>query len=883
MVKLKKSKSKKNNLSWLPNYTGCVLNQLQNEESLKKLNESSFSELWEYRPTRLFWVYSDFPCSEEEDGERNRFYQSLKKNYYDKKYLLEFFKNDPEITEVIENNTKPASGVVFPCVLKGNTNKQLPSVSFSSFIVAQKAVDYNLDNVARIVKESLELDTNQQYIPEISLYLELDGKSYELAFASFLIIEHYKDLFQRIPSICCSGIINQNGEINKIDCAKEKLEAASKMGYDYIVLPESNRNDVSATENTIFIQNIFELKNWLLDLIHKDEQKIIHWLKAGGKEPTREEFNNYFKINNYISFIYQWKKNLYYVPDNIAIKRLLSIVMAYNVYLTENDSNPISINKLKLLKEFTPKNVYYSIAAYLIASKGLSERVCDWLNQELSEAIKIQGPDWALAAKQLKETDFIEILANNRTLRERYPHLICYYFKNPPELLYLLSSIKELTAKESNLIDRIHKTTTQPDNDDSMISLAYSVLNNSNEQLLFDLYSEKGTFSDQLAVLYMALRKLDTNHNPQLRKAAEKQADEIINTTVMLNKFEKKHISNLLINNSEITELTNDICNKHALKKLLKVAKEEANPCIPLHNNSNNKNHISIKKVLNKIIGFSCNPSEINVLKIINNSNIYKSEMYAFIREAISYFTGKNNRNSKAFKFHYFKGAELAEEIGLLASSQQLKKEEYDCFNALWENNKFSFRPLMWLYFLDAKCKKYILPQLQNFLMIKKNQLQEKSENGNCNTQKMLCELEFVAALFDIKELCIEFECVANKAFDEKTSLTRTEQLLVPIYLYLKKNYSIPELSKIGNYLNNSNLVLEIIKRFGNSLNNIDTLFVKNEKLSDIDQRILTNLTIDYLQNQKEVLRRFALTYISSLPELQRAINSLKQKGSLSD
>lgn len=868
MAKLKKSKdsnSEKNNQVWLPDYKGSVLKQLQNEESLKKLNGFSFSALWEYRPSRLFWLYSDCPDSNEEYLERSRFSQTLKKNYYDKAYLLEFFKDDPEILDVIETHKSPTSGVVFPCVLENNNNKQLPSVSFSSFIESKQDRQYSLARINNIIKENLNIETNRNFIPEISLYLELKGQSYELAFAVFLLIELYKDLFHHIPTICCTGIIKDNGETSKIRYAKEKFAAATKMGFDYIILPEENRNDVAATENTVFIQNIFELKNWILSLLHRKEQKITHWLKAGGETPTQEEFNNYFENNK--SSIREWQKCLFYVPDSKAFLRLSLIAKAYYLYSSKHWDNTVTKNRLKQIQEFFPRNVYYAFAAYIIATKGYSEKICDYLNEELSEAIKTQGPDWAMAAKRLKETDFAEILSDNKLVRERYPHLLCYYFKNPSELLYILASIKELTIRENNLANSICKLINKNNNDKTLMSQAYTILNHSQERLVFESSSESITFSAQLSALYIALRKLESYQKQSLRKSVEKYAKATIHASKMLNESEKKHIINLLINNSEITETTKAICQKHALKKLLNTANTNIRPDSNLNNNIKKINHI-----LSSIIGQPCIDFDISIIEIINNSKIYKEEMYSFIREAISYFMGRHKRKDLIFTINSFAGKELAENIGHLSNCKKLSKNYNSIFNDLWQKNNFSFRPLMWLYFLDTKSKNCILPELHSFLRNKKNQLQKKSANSNCNTQKLLCELEFIAALFGIKELCKNFESTAQKAFEGNVSLTRTEQLLIPVYLFIKKKHSISELSEIGDYLNNSILVLEIIKRFCNSTGNKDIIFIRNERLSDLEQRILTFLTIEYLHDQKDTLKMYALTCIHSFPELLIAI-----------
>ena len=99
----------------------------------------------------------------------------------------------------------------------------------------------------------------------------------------------------------------------------------------------------------------------------------------------------------------------------------------------------------------------------------------------------------------------------------------------------------------------------------------------------------------------------------------------------------------------------------------------------------------------------------------------------------------------------------------------------------------------------------------------------------------------------------------------------------MPIYSFLKKQHTTPALSEIGSHLNNSRLVLEIIKKFCLESSN-NNLFQKHPELSDIEQRILTLLSILALRDSPDELKKYTLSCISDLPNLVFALEIINKK-----
>ena len=321
---MKKSSSTNNSLilNWLPDifdskdkqiksFTNQILSvrqQLAKELTLSETNDSS-SEFWNSRPSRIFWLD---PEKDEElfDLERNRVLELLKYNYYDKEILLDFFKDlgDDEVIDKLSHQPNPDNNIYFPSKIKIK-DKYLPLVSFSS--VSKQTQNKNEEyfiNPIKALKKKLNINITDKYIPEISLFDKLDGKSYDLAFVAYILLDKHKHLFKSLPKLCCTGVVDENGYIKRITYAKEKLEAAKQYNFDFILFPEANKSDIEESDNVKFFNNIVDVDNWIKEIAKsKTKNRIKHWLSIGGETPTKEEFYSFFSVTRNKNLSY-WQR-----------------------------------------------------------------------------------------------------------------------------------------------------------------------------------------------------------------------------------------------------------------------------------------------------------------------------------------------------------------------------------------------------------------------------------------------------------------------------------------------------------------------------------------------------------------------------------------------
>ena len=184
----------------------------------------------------------------------------------------------------------------------------------------------------------------------------------------------------------------------------------------------------------------------------------------------------------------------------------------------------------------------------------------------------------------------------------------------------------------------------------------------------------------------------------------------------------------------------------------------------------------------------------------------------------------------------------------------------------------------MWLYFLQNDCKNCLKPELTNFLAKQHNKLLEQNDK---NTSKSECEIKFISALLDLNNFNSDFETSATNALNnikagQPVQLRRTEELLFPLYLMLKKNISPFNLTGFGSILNNSRFITEFIRLF--CMNNPNSeLFIPIRNISDIEKQILTTLSIFQLSSNKELLKIYILNNINDLPNMLIALKILHE------
>lgn len=917
------------NNNWLPNIfdsNSKIIETLEEQsysvlQQVKKENSSQNKDLyWEKRPTRIFWLDSN---KEKElyNFERSRLFKVLNNNYYNKKVLKEYFQSqyDDEALDKIQNTPKQDSGVYFPIKIKSD-NKYLPLVSFSEFAVDESAnYAYSEDSIIAL-KNKLNIEIKNFFIPKIALYEKLEGKSYNLAFVTHILFDNKKHLFKNLPSICCTGIVDEYGNIKKIDFAKEKYEAAKQMGFDYIFFPYENKNEISETENLIFFNDIIELNNWIVELANnKAKDRITHWLSIGGEIPNQSDFNSFFYItlNKGVSY---WQSFLRYNPIDEAIKKINRLQEAYNAFINNfkknNNESILTRFLLKYKNSFSSYRFYALIPELLNILKDYN-KLSDYLYKQIKEAVKCQSPDFAIATKILKNNLSIFEITENQFLREKYPQILCFYFKHPTELIYILSSIQKPTNKEIKILEIICDLLKKNCSDSQIINATLSLLNPV-YSYQFETTAESIPHSHQLALLECAIENLNINNRKkyidQIKKYSEKIFLSLENNdkdklSKLINEYKKKLNSRQL--NTQIIYKNNSkqtsIDSYDKLKNLYKRTTKESD-LGPLALNKNIYNYLkyNYSKLEDKLSTNNYRNKFLN--DFCKSLNLGK--MGDLITECISFFYGKyivrwdNPRDillltKKKFDFPF--------SIGLMCQKQPQKTKEWyfqnqypiicslikEIFN---KKEKPPLRQLMWLYLLYysynlndeyqtcyEKYKKIIVPELEKYLLSLIKSLKERSEFKR--------EFEFIASLFGICSNALSYNNFSNEAFHVQTELeinpqktiARTEQLLFPIFIFLQENkFNTANLfEKFGSQLNNARFVIEFIRIFGYD-SNVNELFRPIHGFSELEKQLFETMTIIRLDQESYfdnhyMLKNYILSNITNFTNLQFALSLIEK------
>ena len=906
-----------------------VKKQLKKELTISEINPSS--EYWNSRPSRIFWLD---PEKDEElfELERSRLLELLKYNYYDKKILLEFFKDlgDDEVIDKVSNIPSLDKNIYFPSKIKSK-NKLLPLVSFSSFSIQTKrnSEEYFIKPI-KALKKKLNINITESYIPEISLYDKLDGKSYDLAFVTFILLDNHKHLFKSLPKLCCTGVVDENGYIKRIKYAKDKLEAAKQFNFDYILFPEANKDEIEASDKVIFFNNIVDVDNWIKEIAKsKTKNRIKHWLSIGGETPTKEEFFSFFSVTRNKNLSY-WQRFLKFVPIDDAINRISKILKEYNHFASnsiciEEKNKPIEDSIFRIiqtLKLKLPKFKFYALIPELINILKDYNRVTDYLSFHIYDAIECQSPDFAIATKIIRDSHSINNISENQYLRERYPHLLCFYFNHPTELIYILTSTNNLTDKESKLLDKICDLLIKDESENTIINTALQTLN-SLWNLHFEAKSESIPHAQQLAFLTKSIENLKNKKNLNntairaINKYIEKidslikdkgkagiliesYGNKIGKTTVFLPKIEnQKNGFDVYLNLCELVnkETRNTLLNLGLNYDIYTFLKNDSTNYIQrLNFPIKSDDHLFYKK------GISYNNYKNNYFNQLCNS-LNLGKMGDLITECIAFFYGKyvvrcnNPRDlrllSQNNKF------DLPFTIGLMCQNHPEKRENYidwyfNIIKEIFNRKKTALRQLMWLYLLYytynfyndehqncfEKYKKIIIPELSEYLLSFTGKLEENSEFKR--------EFEFIGALFGIHNKKLGYNNFGNDAYhaieavsNTQKTITRTEQLLFPIFLFLsnlEERQSTDKYNKFGSQLNNSRFVLEFIRAFGISSSDLNELFKPIHGFSDIERHIFETMAIirlDIEEPDHYLLKKYILNNISDFANLNFALNIL--------
>lgn len=907
-IKLKSDQYKK--LNWLLDTTSdnSAIKQINEESNLK--NDSSFCDsYWEMRPSRIFWLEEDSPSWQEE---RSRLLKVLKCNYYDIDFIKDYFKWDEEIIELLLSKKKRLqqnSGVVFPCVNQQSTNEYQPLVSFSGYKNSNRNNKFLLKNnnsdLINLIKKSFNIPATKSYFPELLKYSDINGRSYELSLVVSILLEAHKKLFKSFPSLCCTGEVDKNGNINKIEYAKIKHEAACFMGFDYILFPESNRKDIEPTNNTVFFKNIFQLENWIKDIANPTSH-INHWLTSGGPQPSEMEFFDFFKssFEKSINPLEYCQKRLNTTPTKNALERFHSVVKHFTEYLTSGSSKDVCFPNLQKLKSVYPLDIYLAQIPLILFQNNIPSEIADYLYEQINETIESQSQDLIIATSKLNKEQFIKIIAEHRRIRIRYPHLLGFFFRNPAELLFLLSSIKDPTEKESDLLQKIIECINNNDSDDDILNWAFNILG-TDKTLEYELKAEPITNADKILLLLKVLNNFKQHADiDKIKIALEKYLYNILDK-LEIKPCDKETIKNVVFQRT-ISTSNNElkrIFNKYAFSKIYDFILE--NTELAKNSISSDNNDFSyLSSIINYIRNSTENPTKVrndpNVLALsptlqinlllknqhnLSNNRLtsyfkqillffktnYKKEMFSFIAEAIAFWTG--NKIYGLPNNLTFEKTDLPTYLGF-HKSQNINNCSKCLLNTISENEIKSIptRHLLWAYFLGSKCKNCFSSKIKDFINLKYNSLKNPSD-PYLNTTKQLCEIEFISSLLNIS-LPESNENNIYMNTTQKAELRRTDELLYPIYLMLEKQNSTIELADFGSVLNNSRFVREFIRIF--LLRKSDSeIFMPLRSLSSLEKQIISSMIIIDIKSKPELLKTYLLNNISDLPNILLAFSLL--------
>ncbi len=289
---------------------------------------------WESRPTRFFAIEPSPETIDVYQKEYNRLKKVINSNYYKKGCLENIFADYEEILELIAKPRKLLPGIVFPAVNEYEDDINYPLVSFSRYDIRSvleaiddigtKGIDKFKDSCNHIFEiiynfTSIEYRNRGMYfLPQLAYFQEIKGDSYLLSLVMQIWCEWNKNSFQKydMPSICATGIVSDNGEVLPIDKAEIKLEAAYNMGFDYVLFPKGNEEELFEQlkslpnkDKILFFDNIKDVFEWLGLLTDKNRNiRVVKlWVEEETEKPGSEMFADYFRTSAYENPI-EWKK-----------------------------------------------------------------------------------------------------------------------------------------------------------------------------------------------------------------------------------------------------------------------------------------------------------------------------------------------------------------------------------------------------------------------------------------------------------------------------------------------------------------------------------------------------------------------------------------------
>ena len=330
-------------------------------------NFHSDKPFWKSRPTRLFAIKLSPDTIDIYQKEYDRLENVFNSNYYKKECLNNIFCDDDVVLKLIEEPRKLLPGIVFPAVNEYESDINFPLVSFSKYDIRSvleaiddmgtKEIDKFKDSCNHIFEiiynfTSIEYRKRGMYfLPQLAYFQMIKGDSYQLSLVMQIWYEWNKNSFQKydMPSICATGRVSDNGEVLPIDKADIKLEAAYNMGFDYILFPKGNEEELfeqlkslQNKDKVLFFNNIKDVFEWLNLLSDKNRniRAVKLWAEEERVKPDSEKFEDYFRNSDNENPI-EWKKIIKGDFEE-KLEKLRIFTEEYCEYKNIKDKDPFS-------------------------------------------------------------------------------------------------------------------------------------------------------------------------------------------------------------------------------------------------------------------------------------------------------------------------------------------------------------------------------------------------------------------------------------------------------------------------------------------------------------------------------------------------------------
>lgn len=453
---------------------------------IKKISRQYTAEqllnLWQRRPTRLFWLLENFKDNNSQaffaflDREIARLSVCFKGCYYKNEQLQQLKelaaknKEDELLkslkTEHLRDNATPLASVSIPLVLKSGSNQEfLPPVIFDSFS-SNLCSDLVENNKRYHSKASrVEMLFNRSYQTHLPIGLKLPlfnfsfnnfsaaGESFALGLWVELWLRQHRPVNK--PFLCCSGNIDCNtGKILEVDDLDLKIKAALNKNFDFVIVPASGLDKILLADNRVLaFSHLDELNYWLMMNSGNEigATRVRAWLKGERKLPVFDNFYRYFS-----SLPPDAEKTVADCKTLIRRQSIEQQIEKLEIFVESYIKN--SADHKSFINCFLPDFLQFALLPWLLMNyKNLPGHEADALYLHFYEKLLTSQPEVYQASRFVRhnfshslifEPDFFH-------LRQRYPAILLLFFHEPGEMLHFFSRLPYLTSFELKLLEKI--------------------------------------------------------------------------------------------------------------------------------------------------------------------------------------------------------------------------------------------------------------------------------------------------------------------------------------------------------------------------------------------------------------------------------------------